>query len=105
MGKPLSPSPICVLMSAAGKFVVAAPFRSVCDNNARVLEKLGQLRFIALGTRRGTNGISREHTRLAPWFGLLNYAAASLLSTFRAESLRFSMHPLFDIWVKRKLLP
>src|SRR3954471_19990556 len=87
------------------RFVVATPFRSVCDENARVLEKLDRLRFIALGTRRGTAGIPSKHTRLAPWFGLFTYAGASLLSTYRAESLRFAMHPLFDSWVKQKLVP
>src|SRR5439155_12163757 len=43
------------------KFVVATPGRSVCDLNARALEKHCLLRFIALGTRRGTAGVSLEH--------------------------------------------
>ncbi len=87
------------------KFVVATPGRSVCDDNARVLERHGLLRFIALGTRRGTAGISPEHTRLAPWFGLFAYVAAKTLSNARAESLRLRMHPLFDRWVRRQLRP
>jgi glycosyltransferase involved in cell wall biosynthesis len=89
--------------SDLAKFVVATPFRSVCDHNAKVLEEVNQLRFLALGTRRGTSGVSDEHTRLAPWFGLINYGAASLFSTYRAESIRFAMHPLFDRWVRRQL--
>ena len=92
-------------MNPAGAFVVATPNRSVCDDNARALEQAGHLRFLALGTRRGTRGVPLERTRLAPWFGLLNYAGATLLSTYRAESFRFSMHPLFDRWVRRQLTP
>src|SRR4051812_15552452 len=92
-------------MNPQATFVVATPFRSVCDENARVLEKIHRLQFIALGTRRGTDGVSNEHTRLAPWFGLLNYAGSCLLSTYQSESFRFSLHPLFDHWVKRKLVP
>src|SRR2546430_199144 len=48
---------------AIAKFVVATPQRSVCDDNARALEAEDLLRFLALGTRRGTRGVSREHTR------------------------------------------
>src|ERR1044071_4149927 len=93
------------LSNPEARFVVATPFRSVCDDNARVLEKIDRLRFIALGTRRGTVGIPPRHTRLAPWFGLFNHAGASVLSTYRAESFRFALHPLFDHWVKQKLVP
>src|SRR5437899_2079381 len=103
--EPLPASSVRSPMTNVARFTVATPFRSVCDANARVLENVDRLRFIALGTRRGTAGIARERTRLAPWFGLLNYAGASLLSTYRAESFRFSMHPLFDHWVKQKLVP
>jgi hypothetical protein len=41
-----------------GKFVIATPGRSVCDDNARALEKDGALRFLALGTRRGAAKIA-----------------------------------------------
>jgi glycosyltransferase involved in cell wall biosynthesis len=87
------------------KFVVATPQRSVCDDNARALERIGQLRFIALGTRRGTAGVPPEHTRLKPWLGLKSFLAAKMLSPFAAESYRFSLLPEFDAWVKKQLTP
>src|SRR5579863_7718459 len=86
-------------------FVVATPGRSVCDDNARALHHQGLLRFVALGTRRGTAGVPRELTRLNPKIGLAAYIAARLLPTFQAESLRFRLHPWFDRWVKRQLQP
>jgi glycosyltransferase involved in cell wall biosynthesis len=86
-------------------FVVAIPARSVCDDNARALERRGLLRFIALGTRRGTTGVRPEHTRLNPLIGLATYAAARSCSPSRAESIRFRLLPWFDRWVKRQLLP
>jgi glycosyltransferase involved in cell wall biosynthesis len=92
-------------MPTASQFVVATPGRSVCDENARVLEKIGRLRFIALGTRRGTEGIPPERTRLLPAFGLANFLALKTLSLYRAESIRFSMLPWFDRWVKKQLTP
>lgn len=88
-----------------GLFVVATPTRSVCDDNARVLEKIGRLRFIALGTRRGTSGVPLEWTRLNLWIGLWNYAAARMLGSFRAESFRFRLLPWFDRWVLKQLQP
>ena len=88
-----------------GKFIVATPARSVCDDNARVLEKIGRLRFIALGTRRGIAGVPPERTRLYPWIGLKSYLAAKLLPPFRAESYRFSLLPEFDRWALRQLQP
>jgi glycosyltransferase involved in cell wall biosynthesis len=93
--------------SAANKanFVVATPGRSVCDDNARALYRNGLLRFIALGTRRGIKGVPAEFTRLKPAVGLVAYAAAQMFSTRRAESLRFRLHPWFDRWVRRQLLP
>lgn len=86
-------------------FVVATPGRSVCDNNARVLYQHGLLRFLALGTRRGIQGLPLEVTRLNPKIGLLAYAAARTFSTARAESLRFRLHPWFDRWVLSQLEP
>jgi alpha-maltose-1-phosphate synthase len=88
-----------------GQFVVAIPARSVCDDNARALERIGRLRFIALGTRRGVAGVPPERTRLNPLVGLAAYAAAKTLSPFRAESFRFGLLPWFDRWVKGQLTP
>jgi glycosyltransferase involved in cell wall biosynthesis len=97
------------MKSPAGKperhFVVATPARSVCDDNARALESHGLLRFIALGTRRGTAGVSAEHTHLNPAIGLTAYVAARLASPYRAESFRFRLHPWLDRWVKKQLVP
>jgi glycosyltransferase involved in cell wall biosynthesis len=86
-------------------FVVATPARTVCDENARALERHGLLRFIALGTRRGISGVSPEHTRLNPRIGLATYLSAKAFSPFRAESFRLRMHPWFDRWVKKQLQP
>jgi len=88
-----------------GWFVVATPARSVCDNNARALQKIGRLRFLALGTRHGTPGVPPERTRLNPWLGLKTYVAAQILSPFAAESYRFGLLPQFDAWVKKQLVP
>lgn len=92
------------MTSATSQFVVATPGRSVCDDNARALEKTGQLRFIALGTRKGVSGIPAERTRLLPGFGLANFIAATVFSSYRAESFRFGMLPWFDRWVKKQLI-
>src|SRR5438067_12992476 len=80
------------------RFVVATPQRSVCDDNARALERSGLLRFLALGTRRGTAGVPAERTRLNPWIGLWTYASGRALSTFQGESFRFRLLPWFDRW-------
>lgn len=93
------------MSDSARRFVVATPFRTVCDDNARALERHGLLRLLALGTRRGTVGVPAERTRLLPAWGLANYVIARTLSTSRAESLRFAMHPWLDAWVKRQLQP
>src|SRR5438132_823033 len=87
------------------RFVVATPGRSVCDDNARALEKHALLRLIALGTRRGTAGVAPERTRLNPWIGLKTFVAAKILSPFSAESFRFGLLPQFDRWVCRQLTP
>lgn len=91
--------------TAERPFVVATPARSVCDHNARALYRRDALRFLALGTRRGTAGVPAEFTRLNPKIGLAAYAATRLLSTTRAESFRFRLHPWFDHWVKKQLQP
>ena len=92
-------------MSSENQFIVATPGRSVCDDNARALFHAHALRFIALGTRRGTAGVPPSHTRLFPTVGLLAYAGAALLDSFRAEVFRCSLLPLFDRWVRKKLKP
>jgi glycosyltransferase involved in cell wall biosynthesis len=86
-------------------FVVATPNRSVCDDNARALERHHRLRFIALGTRRGTAGIPPERTRLNPLIGLSAYIAAKTLSPFHAESFRYRLLPWFDRWALKQLAP
>ena len=86
-------------------FVVASFARCGHDNFARLLEKQGLLDFYALGTRRGTQGVSPAHTRLSPAFGLMNYAFAHCLPPFQAESMRFRLFPLFGRWVKSLLRP
>ncbi len=91
--------------SSRGRFVVATPARSVCDDHARALERHGALRFLALGTRRGTPGVPPERTRLNPWIGLCSYAAVRTLNPFRAESFRFRLLPWFDRWVLKQLQP
>jgi glycosyltransferase involved in cell wall biosynthesis len=88
-----------------GRFVVATPARSVCDENARALEKHQLLRFLALGTRRGISGVAPERTRLNPRIGLAAYAGWKALSPFRAESFRFGLSPWFDRWVLKQLTP
>ena len=91
--------------AASARFVVAAPGRTTCDPFASVLERHGRLRFLGLGTRRGTAGVSRELTRLFPVIGLANYIGVCLLPPFRAESFRFRLHPWFDRWVLKQLSP
>src|SRR3954453_158138 len=87
------------------QYVVATPFRTVCDDNARVLEKHGLLRLYALGTRNGAPGISAERTRLLPALGAVSYAFARLLPAYWGESGRIALRPLFDTWVRRQLKP
>ena len=92
-------------MSDQPSFVVATPGRSVCDDNARALAKHGLLRFQALGTRRGAAGVPLENTRLNPAIGLVHYMVARCVAKYPAESFRFRLHPWFDHWVRRQLLP
>ena len=79
--------------------------RSGDDNFARALENHGLLDFYALGTRRGCRGISPEHTRLKPAFGLANYLFAKTLPTYTAEALRFRTFGWFDRWAQSLLTP
>src|SRR5215475_6252036 len=89
----------------AAQFEVATPQRSVCDDNARALFRQGLLRWLALGTRRGTEGIPRDRTRLNPLIGFCTYAAARTLGVFYSESVRFRLLPWFDHWVLKQLQP
>jgi len=67
------------------------------------LHNVNQLRFLAMGTRKGTQGVPLSETRLNPAVGLAAYIAARLLSESAAESFRFRLHPWFDRWVKGQL--
>jgi len=86
-------------------FAMASFSRCGDDVFARALEKHGMLDFYALGTRRGTAGVPREHTRLQPLFGLFNYIVSVTLPVYQAESLRFRTFGLFDRWVQTLLRP
>lgn len=86
------------------KFVVATPGRSVCDDNARALHRHGALRFLALGTRRGTAGVPPERTRLNPAIGLAAYLGHRLRPG-RGEAWSCALFPWFDRWVRRQLRP
>lgn len=90
--------------SNSADFVVVEPLRTSCDYYARPLDRLGRLRFLAIGTRRGVNGVRAETTRLKPAIGLVAYAGAKVLSNFQAESLRFRLHPWLDHWAKSQML-
>ena len=69
---------------ATARFVVAQPGHySPAEDQARALGKIGRLRFIALGTRRGATGVPPEQTRLNPRIGLAAYVAAKTLSPFQ----------------------
>jgi starch synthase len=87
------------------QFVVATPLRSVCDEHARVLSRSGWLRLYAIGTRRGTEGIPPERTRVLPAWGAANYAVARLLPAYWGEAARMALHPWFDRWVTSQLRP
>jgi glycosyltransferase involved in cell wall biosynthesis len=88
-----------------GLFAVAGIARWDGDNNALALANQGLLRFCALGTRRGVNGVPAELTRLNPTIGLAAYLGTLVLSPFQAESLRHRLHPWLDRWVGRLVQP
>jgi len=92
-------------MRAQPSFVVATPMRSTCDDPARFFAKRGLLRLYATWNRHGTTGIPAEKTRLMPALGLIAYVAARLCSSYRGESIRFALYPLYDQWVKTLLRP
>jgi len=84
-------------------FVVATPFRSVCDDNARVLAKINQLRSYITGTRNGAQNIANNLTVRNPLLGGSFYLANKTLPPNLAEGFRFATYPLFDHWLKSKL--
>ncbi len=86
-------------------FVVVEPSRTCCDYYARVLDSTGKLRLLAIGTRRGVDGVGLERTRLYPLIGLFGYIGARLLPAFHGEAFRFWLLPWFDRWAKRQLRP
>ena len=87
----------------SGRFVVASPARDPVDSNAVTLARHGLLRFSALGTRRGVEGVPAELTHLNPKIGLVAYLGVRLLSPVQAESFRFRLHPWFDRWVLKQM--
>lgn len=95
-----------IAAATPARFVVAVPFRTNYYNAyARVLAEAGLLRYYALGTRRGAEGVPASQTRLNPWIGLWAYMAARAFSVFAAESFRFRLLPWFDRWVRKQLHP
>src|SRR5436190_2443951 len=89
---------------SAPQFVIASPgHASIYDAEALTLHKQGLLHFIAMGTRRGVDGLPAEVTRLKPAIGLCAYVAAKTISSFAAESVRFRLYPWLDRWVKKQL--
>jgi glycosyltransferase involved in cell wall biosynthesis len=86
-------------------FVVAAPYRSVIDDHARVLAKLGLLGKYLVGTRRGTKDIPGELTYLNPLVGLFIEGIRRTFSTYKAEWMRTALHPVFGRWVAGDVQP
>jgi glycosyltransferase involved in cell wall biosynthesis len=92
--------------TATGRFVIGAPgHNSIYDDESLALHKHNRLRCIAMGTRRGVEGLPAEFTRLLPAFGLLVYATGKTMSQFNAESFRCRMYPWLDHWVKKQMQP
>ncbi len=87
------------------KFVVAVPFRSVCDDQARILAQHDSLRRYLVWNRRGTDGIPEHLTKKNPALGLAAYAGARSLPPYYAEAFRFALYPLYDLWAKQHLKP
>ena len=71
-------------MPVKPSYVVATPGHCHFDEDkARALANHGLLHFVAKGTRRGTNGVTPEQTRLNPRIGLVATAAARTLPTVK----------------------
>lgn len=90
-------------MKSKQQFVIACPFRSPCDDYARILAKHGLLRAYFLGTQRGTKGIPGELTYLNSLFGYWMMGTRRVFSTYWAEWCRSASHPLYDRWVRSNL--
>jgi glycosyltransferase involved in cell wall biosynthesis len=86
-------------------YVVATPYRSVCDDQARILDSELLLRKYITWTRRGAKNISSEKTHKLPILGFASYVAAKTLPPYYAEAFRFSLYPLFDSWASTHLQP
>jgi len=91
--------------SRKADFVIVEPSRTCCDYYGRVLDPIGKLRLLAIGTRRGVDGIRPEHTQLNPLIGLVAYIGARLLPPYQGEAFRFRLLPWFDRWAKKLLQP
>ena len=91
---------------ASPSFIIASPgHASIYDAEALALHKRNALRFIAMGTRRGVDGLPGSVTRLKPAIGFWAYAAGRVLRPFSAESFRFRLYPWLDRWVRKQLIP
>lgn len=86
-------------------FIVATPYRSVCDEQARALHSRGLLRLYSTWTRHGTSGIPHDLTKKLPALGLAAYIGARTLPPYHAEAFRFSLYPLYDRWVTSMVRP
>ena len=86
-------------------FIVATPYRSVCDEQARALHSQGQLRLYTTWTRRRTDGIPSDLVKKLPSLGLASYIGAKTLPPYHAEAFRFSLYPLYDRWVASMVRP
>ncbi|NQU10439.1 glycosyltransferase family 4 protein [bacterium] len=91
---------------SARRFVMAVPFRTNYYNDfGRILDERNLLRLVCLGTRKGLPNVSPDRQVLNPAIGLVSYAGARVLRPYRAEALRFRLHPWFDRWARRHLQP
>ncbi|MCX6960708.1 MAG: glycosyltransferase family 4 protein [Verrucomicrobia bacterium] len=84
-------------------FVVATPYRSVCDEQARALHSEGRLRLYATWGRRGAAEIPAELTDKIIPLGLASVIAARSLPSHLAEAFRFGLYPIYDHWVSSKI--
>jgi glycosyltransferase involved in cell wall biosynthesis len=89
----------------SGLFAVATIARDPTDINARALGHHGLLRFHALGTRKGAIDVPPELTRLNPKIMGLSYIGSLTLPRFYEESFRFRLHPWFDRWAGKLVVP
>jgi len=86
-------------------FIVANPGRSVCDNEAKILEEQGLLRLYLLGQFKGNSEIRDDLTKLFYPFAFWTRATWKLTSLDRWEWLRSAAHPAFDLWARTYMKP